>query len=146
MPIAAIISCPTPKHAGSTSPSRFTRLPFSLPISGPKPARAAIVSSSIFGRAILSGEAMKPSGLRAGDGEPNCAEPWQAQVMAIAANLVDAGHFTAVDWSASLADEIRRAKAAGEPDSADSYYLCALLTLEQLAKSRGILKADDLAE
>jgi nitrile hydratase accessory protein len=94
----------------------------------------------------LSDEAGRPGGLRERDSEPNFAEPWQAQVMAIAANLVDGGHFTAAQWSEGLADEIRRAKAAGEPDNADSYYLCALVTLEQLAKSRGILKTGELAE
>ena len=93
----------------------------------------------------MSDDSLPPGGLRRRDGEPVFAEPWQAQVMAMAASLVESGRFTAAQWSRGLADEIQRASAEGRPDDADSYYLCALTTLERLAKAQGILETGELA-
>lgn len=81
-------------------------------------------------------EAVAP--LKARDGEPAFAEPWQAQVMAVAAALVAAGRFSAADWSNALGAEIARAEAAGRPDNAETYYRCALEALEHLAKAHDL--------
>jgi len=66
--------------------------------------------------------------------------------MALAATLVEEKRFSAAQWSQVLAEEIQQARAAGEPDSADSYYLCALCALERLTKSQGLLDTDELAK
>lgn len=83
--------------------------------------------------------------LKARDGEPAFAEPWQAQVMAVAAALVAAGHFSAATWSNALGAEIARANAAGQPDNAETYYQCALEALEHLLKAHDLTDATELA-
>ena len=55
--------------------------------------------------------------------------PWEAQAFAMAVALHQRGLFTWPEWAAALAAEIKRAQAAGDPDSGDTYYqhwLCAL--------------------
>ena len=94
----------------------------------------------------MSGEGPEAGGFRRRDGEPIFAEPWQAQAMALAASLVAEKRFSVAQWSQVLAEEIQQARAAGEPDSADGYYLCALRALERLTKSQGLLGTDELAE
>jgi len=66
-------------------------------------------------------------------GAPVFAEPWHAEVLAIAHALTRAGMFTAGDWADALGSEIRRREAAGERDSDDTYYRAALAALERLA-------------
>ena len=85
------------------------------------------------------------SPLKARDGEPAFAEPWQAQVIALAAALVAKGRFTAAEWSDTLGDEIRRANAAGAADIAATYYQCALEALERLSKKHALTDAAQLA-
>jgi nitrile hydratase accessory protein len=65
-------------------------------------------------------------------GTPVFAEPWHAEVLAIAYALSRSGLFTAGDWAEALGAEIRRATEAGEPDSDASYYRAALAALERL--------------
>jgi nitrile hydratase accessory protein len=83
--------------------------------------------------------------LKCRDGEPAFAEPWQAQVMAVASALVAAGRFTAAQWSDTLGAEIAKANAAGAPDNSATYYQCALEALEHLSKARALTNADALA-
>lgn len=66
-------------------------------------------------------------------GAPVFAEPWQAEVLAIAHALTRAGMFTAGEWAEALGAEIRRSSETGEPDSDDGYYRAALAALERLA-------------
>ena len=49
------------------------------------------------------------------EGQPVFREPWQAQAFAMAVDLHARGYFTWTEWSATLADEIQRAQAAGDP-------------------------------
>lgn len=79
------------------------------------------------------------------DGEPVFAEPWQAQVVAVAAALVAAGRFSAAQWSDTLGAEIVKANAAGAPDNAGTYYQCALEALERLSKEQALTDAAQLA-
>jgi nitrile hydratase accessory protein len=65
-------------------------------------------------------------------GAPVFAEPWHAEVLAIAYALTRSGLFTAGDWAEALGAEIRRRCEAGEPDSEASYYRAALAALERL--------------
>ena len=50
------------------------------------------------------------------------AAPWEAQAFAMAVRLHEAGHFTWTEWAERLAEEIKRAQAAGDPDRGDTYY------------------------
>ena len=64
------------------------------------------------------------------------AEPWHAQVLAIANGLAEAGLFSRGDWAAALGAALRRAEAAGEPDNDATYYAAALAALEGLVAER----------
>jgi nitrile hydratase accessory protein len=65
-------------------------------------------------------------------GAPVFAEPWHAEVLAIAHALTQSGLFTAGDWAEALGAQIRRSEMAGAPDSEASYYRAALAALERL--------------
>lgn len=80
------------------------------------------------------------------DGEPVFAEPWQAQAFAMAVQLHARGLFTWPEWAATLADEIRRAQAAGDPDTGQTYYHHWLAALERLVAEKGAASAAELAD
>ena len=46
--------------------------------------------------------------------------------------------------AATLADEIKRAQAAGDPDTGETYYQHWLATLERLVSEKGIANRDAL--
>jgi nitrile hydratase accessory protein len=77
-------------------------------------------------------------GLPRGEEGPVFDEPWQAQAFAMALSLHQAGLFTWSEWAATLADEIKRAQAAGDPDTGDTYYHHWLNALERLVSEKGI--------
>lgn len=85
------------------------------------------------------------AGLPRDDHGPVFREPWQAQAFAMAVRLHEAGHFTWTEWAAALAEEIRRAQAAGDPDLGDTYYLHWLAALERLVAAKGLVGSDELA-
>src|SRR5207253_2623602 len=72
------------------------------------------------------------------DGDPVFREPWEAQAFALALALQERGLFTAEEWSATLGDEIKRAQAAGDPDTGETYYLHWLAALERLIAEKGV--------
>lgn len=76
--------------------------------------------------------------------DPVFAEPWQAQAFAMTLMLHARGLFTWGEWAAALAEQIRRAQAAGDPDSGDSYYRHWLATLEGIVADKGVTSADEL--
>jgi nitrile hydratase accessory protein len=80
------------------------------------------------------------------DGEPAFDEPWQAQVLAIAATLSDAGVFTPTIWSDTLGAELQRAYDRGEPDDHNTYYAAALAALEGLIASDGRISVEGLSD
>jgi nitrile hydratase accessory protein len=71
--------------------------------------------------------------------------PWEAHAFAMALALFDRGLFTWPEWAAILADEIRRAQAAGDPDTGETYYRHWLNALERLVTSKGVSDAPTLA-
>ena len=75
---------------------------------------------------------------------PVFREPWEAQAFAMALVLHERGLFTWNEWAATLADEIKRAQAAGDPDTGETYYLHWLATLERLVAAKGIATSDTL--
>ena len=78
-----------------------------------------------------------PSIPRDADG-PVFREPWEAQAFAMAHALHARGLFTWNEWAATLADEIKRAQAAGDPDTGETYYRHWLATLERLVAAKGV--------
>ena len=72
------------------------------------------------------------------DDGPVFREPWEAQAFALAQALQQRGLFTAEEWSAALGKEIRRAQAAGDPDTGETYYLHWLAALERLLAEKGV--------
>jgi nitrile hydratase accessory protein len=81
---------------------------------------------------------------RAADG-PVFRAPWEARAFAMALALHEGGLFTWPEWAATLADEIKRAQAAGDPDTGETYYHHWLLALERLAAAKGAAEPASLA-
>jgi nitrile hydratase accessory protein len=75
------------------------------------------------------------------EGGPIFHEPWQAQAFAMTLALYRRGLFTWPEWAAALAAEIKRAQAAGDPDTGDTYYHHWLNALEGLVAEKGITDA-----
>ena len=78
------------------------------------------------------------------EGGPVFREPWEAQAFAIALALHERGLFTWSEWAATLSDEIKRAQAAGDPDTGETYYRHWLATLERLVAEKGVATRDTL--
>jgi len=76
---------------------------------------------------------------------PVFREPWEAQAFSMALALHQRGLFTWPEWAATLADEIKRAQAAGDPDTGETYYRHWLAALERLVAEKGIANMDTLA-
>jgi nitrile hydratase accessory protein len=76
---------------------------------------------------------------------PVFAEPWEAQAFAMALALHERGLFTWNEWAATIADEIKRAQAAGDPDTGSTYYRHWLNTLERLVAEKGITDSNTLS-
>ena len=77
-------------------------------------------------------------GIPRDDDGPVFREPWEAQAFAMALALHERGLFTWTEWAAALADEIKRAQAAGDPDTGETYYRHWLATLERLVAEKGV--------
>jgi nitrile hydratase accessory protein len=75
---------------------------------------------------------------------PVFREPWEAQAFALAVELHARGLFTWPEWAAALAEQIRRAQAAGDADLGDTYYRHWLAALEQLVAAKGASTAAEL--
>jgi nitrile hydratase accessory protein len=84
-------------------------------------------------------------GIPRDEGGPVFREPWEAQAFSMALALHQRGVFTWPEWAATLADEIKRAQAAGDPDTGETYYRHWLAALERLVAEKGIASRDTLA-
>jgi len=76
---------------------------------------------------------------------PVFREPWEAQAFSMAVALHQRGLFTWPEWAAALAHEIKRAQAAGDPDTGETYYRHWLAALERLVADKGVASRDTLA-
>jgi nitrile hydratase accessory protein len=76
---------------------------------------------------------------------PVFREPWEAQAFAMALALHERGLFTWPEWAATLADEIKRAQAAGDPDTGETYYHHWLNALERIVAEKRVADARTLA-
>ncbi len=72
------------------------------------------------------------------EGGPVFREPWEAQAFAMTLALYRRGLFSWPEWAATLADEIKSAQGAGDPDTGETYYAHWLAALERLVAEKGI--------
>jgi nitrile hydratase accessory protein len=75
---------------------------------------------------------------------PVFREPWEAQAFAMALALYDRGLFAWPEWAAILGDEIKKAQAAGDPDTGETYYTHWLNALERIVAEKGVTDAPTL--
>jgi len=75
---------------------------------------------------------------------PVFREPWEAQAFAMALALHERGLFTWPQWAATLGEEIRRAQAAGDSDTGETYYRHWLAALEHLVAEKGVATRETL--
>ncbi|HEX6144408.1 MAG TPA: nitrile hydratase accessory protein [Geminicoccaceae bacterium] len=85
-----------------------------------------------------------PGPLARMDDRPAFDEPWQAEALAIAVCLTERGVVTPGQWSEALGAALRDAGTAGEPDTAEAYYLAVLRALERVTDGDGLIGADAL--
>ena len=83
-------------------------------------------------------------GIPRDDDGPVFREPWEAQAFAMALALHERGLFTWNEWAATLAAEIKRAQAKGDPDTGETYYRHWLATLEHLVAEKGVATSETL--
>ncbi len=76
---------------------------------------------------------------------PVFREPWEAQAFALALSLHERGVFSWPEWAATLGEEIKKAQAASDPDTGETYYRHWLATLERLVAAKGLADAQTLA-
>jgi len=84
-------------------------------------------------------------GIPLGPEGPVFREPWEAQAFAMTLALHRKGLFSWPDWAATLAEEIKRAQEAGDPDLGDTYYRHWLAALERIVAEKGLTDAATLA-
>ncbi len=73
-------------------------------------------------------------------------EPWEAQAFALTLSLYDRGLFKWPEWAAILGDEIKKAQAAGDPDTGETYYRHWLAALERIVAEKGVTDVEHAAE
>jgi nitrile hydratase accessory protein len=83
-------------------------------------------------------------GIPRDDDGPVFGAPWEAQAFAMALALHEKGLFTWGEWAAMLGEEISRARAAGDPDTGETYYRHWLSTLERMVAAKGVAAANVL--
>jgi nitrile hydratase accessory protein len=77
---------------------------------------------------------------------PVFRESWEAHAFAMALALYDRGLFAWTEWAAKLGEEIKKAQAAGDPDTGETYYRHWLATLERIVAEKGVTTAQALAQ
>jgi nitrile hydratase accessory protein len=85
-----------------------------------------------------AGTAAGMPGIPRDESGPVFREPWEAQAFALAVALNARGLFTWTEWAAALAEEIKRAQAAGDPDLGNTYYRHWLAALERILAVKGV--------
>jgi len=87
--------------------------------------------------------AVKPTFGR-NDHGPVFREPWEAQAFALAVSLHERGVFSSKEWATTLGEEIKKAQAAGDPDTGETYYHHWLDALERLVAAKGLADSETL--
>ena len=99
---------------------------------------------STFDPAAVRGATEAVPGIPHDEQGPVFREPWEAQAFAMALALQQRGLFTWSEWATALGREIKRAQAAGDPDTGDTYYRHWLATLERLVADKGVASVETL--
>ena len=84
-------------------------------------------------------------GMPRDDDGPVFREPWEAQAFAMTLALHERRLFSWPEWAKTLGEEIKRAQAAGDPDTGETYYRHWLNALERLVAEKGVADAATLA-
>jgi nitrile hydratase accessory protein len=92
---------------------------------------------SLDPRSAMKAAISVPGVPRDGEG-PIFREPWEAQAFAMTLALYERGLFTWAEWAATLAQEIKKAQAAGDPDTGETYYQHWLNALERMVAHKGV--------
>src|SRR5580698_8467524 len=93
---------------------------------------------SAIDRNQIARAALEVPGIPQGEDGPVFREPWEAQAFAIGVSLHQRGLFTWPEWATTLAAEIKRAQASGDPDTGETYYRHWLNALERLVAEKGV--------
>ena len=78
------------------------------------------------------------AGIPRDDEGPVFRAPWEAQAFAMTLRLYQQGLFTWPEWADTLTAEIKRAQAAGDPDTGYTYYQHWLAALERIVSEKGV--------
>jgi nitrile hydratase accessory protein len=89
-------------------------------------------------RNAIARAALEVPGIPQGEDGPVFREPWEAQAFAMALSLHQRGLFTWPEWAATLAEEISRAQADGDPDTGETYYRHWVCALERLVAEKSV--------
>jgi nitrile hydratase accessory protein len=100
--------------------------------------------AGIDGAAARRATATVPGIPRDAEG-PVFREPWEAQAFAMTLALHERGLFSWPEWAATLGEEIKRAQAAGDPDTGETYYRHWLNALERIVAAKGLADVTMLA-
>ncbi len=84
-------------------------------------------------------------GMRRNTDGPVFREPWEAQAFALALSLHEGGVFSWSEWAEILGEEIKKAQAAGDPDTGETYYRHWLAALERIVAAKGLADPQTLA-
>ena len=84
-------------------------------------------------------------GIPRDDSGPVFRAPWEAHAFAMALALYEKGLFAWSEWAVMLGEEIKKAQAAGDPDTGETYYYHWLATLERMVAEKGVTSAHSLA-
>ena len=74
------------------------------------------------------------------------AEPWEAQAFAMAVKLSEEGHFTWMEWTIALGEQLQAALRRGEPDDGSRYFEHWIAALEHLVVDKNLTDLTALSE
>lgn len=77
---------------------------------------------------------------------PGFAEPWQAEVYAVAHTLAARGVYTWPEWVATFSAQVAARPQQPDESVEDAYFRQWLAALETLLVARGVCASEDIAE
>ena len=100
-------------------------------------------------RILMLSDPPRPSnnlpGMPLKEGEPVFRAPWEAQAFAMTLALCEQGAIIWSEWATTLAEEVRSAQGAGDPDTGETSYRHWLAALEKLVIAKGLAPAEAIA-
>jgi len=74
------------------------------------------------------------------------AEPWEAQAFAMAVKLSEEGHFTWMEWTIALGEQLQAVLRSGEADDRSRYFEHWIAALEHLVVDKNLTDLTALSE